>query len=298
MKNEAAVKTIKEAQMKQGPKIGGIMVGLLVFLSLCASAHADMAGCRTCDGVTPGSPYEVRIEYRDGTARSTCGLRCTGALLAAYRGKNVQTIQVREHGTGKLVDAKKAFWVLGLSGGRTEAFSGRPDAASFLAVNGGRVANFGEMMSAIFAAMYDGVQKSRLSAGEEIRDDITRHPECTYCGMDRKMYAHSRVVLRYRDRTETGLCSVHCAGLDLALHPGKVLELVMVGAYDTGKLLDAEKAVWVLGGSKYGVMSIRGKWAFETREAAGAFIRESGGGIATFRDVMTAAFEDMWEIIR
>lgn len=54
----------------------------------------------------------------------------------------------------------------------------------------------------------------------------------------------------------------------------------------------------MLGGSKHGVMSIRGKWAFERREDAEAFMREFGGSITGFRNVMTAAFEDMWEIIR
>ena len=72
----------------------------------------------------------------------------------------------------------------------------------------------------------------------------------------------------------------------------------MAGIYDRGNLVDAEKAIWVLGGSKQGVMSIRGKWAFESKEDAEAFMRESGGSITSFRNIMTAAFEDMWEIIR
>jgi len=45
-------------------------------------------------------------------------------------------------------------------------------------------------------------------------------------------------------------------------------------------------------------MSIRGKWALEKKEAVEAFMREFGGAITRFRNVMTAAFEDMWEIIR
>ena len=95
--------------------------------------------------------------------------------------------------------------------------------------------------------------------------------------MDRKMYAYSRVLLRYSDGSEVGLCSLHCAGIELALHPEKGPAQIMAGTYDHGKLVDAEKAVWVLGGSKQGVMSIRGKWAFEKKEDAEAFMRESGG---------------------
>jgi len=40
----------------------------------------------------------------------------------------------------------------------------------------------------------------------------------------------------------------------------------MVGDFGTKKLIDAEKALWVLGGSKPGVMTKRGKWALRRRK--------------------------------
>jgi nitrous oxide reductase accessory protein NosL len=219
-------------------------------------------------------------------------------MLAAYRGKDVKTIWIREHGSGKLLDAKKAFWVTGLSDGSRDAFSSRSDAEAFSAVHGGRVTNFGDTMSEVFSGMYDGIQKAQPVNGVIMSNDIIAHPDCAYCGMDRKKYAHSRVLLRYRDGSEVAFCSVHCAGLDLALHPEKVPAQIMVGTYDRKSLIDAEKAFWVLGGSKQGVMSIRGKWALEKKEDADAFMREFGGELTSFRNIMTAAFEDMWEIIR
>ena len=93
-------------------KIAFIIFVVLVFSGLCTLSEAETSGCLRCDDVTPGSPQEVRIEYKDGTARSACGLRCAGAMLAAYRMQAVKTIWVREHGSGKLLDAKKAFWVI------------------------------------------------------------------------------------------------------------------------------------------------------------------------------------------
>jgi copper chaperone NosL len=284
--------------MKKPLKIVVGIIAALVLTGLFAQSKAGASGCRTCEDVTPGSPLEVRIEYRDGTARSACGLRCAGAMLAAYRMKDVKTIRVREHGSGRLLDAKKAFWVIGLKDGSREAFSLRAEAASFSTARGGRVADFRDMMAALFSGMYDEIRRGAPATGGEVGNDITAHPKCAYCGMDRKEYAYSRVLLKYRDGSEVGLCSVHCAGLDLALHPEKVPARIMAGTYDRGDLVDADKAVWVLGGSKHGVMSIRGKWAFEKREDAEAFIREFGGSISDFRNVMTAAFEDMWEIIR
>ena len=284
--------------MKKTLKIAVIIWGTLLLTGMGPLSKADTSGCRRCNDVTPGSPQKVRIEYRDGTARSACSLHCAGAMLAAYRGQDVKTIWIREHGSGKLLDAKKAFWVLGPSNRSKEAFSGKPDAEAFSMAHGGRVANFRDTMAAVFSGMFDEIQKVQPLAHKEMSDDITIHPQCAYCGMDRKQYAYSRVLLRYRDGSEVGLCSVHCAGIDLALHPEKVPAQIMAGTFDRGNLVDAEKAIWVLGGSKQGVMSIRGKWAFERKEDAEAFMRESGGSITSFRDIMTAAFEDMWEIIR
>lgn len=284
--------------MKKILKVVCIFLVAFVHAGLCASSRADTSECRVCDVVTPGSPKEVRIEYQDGSDRFACGLSCAGAMLAAYRGKDVKTIWIREHGSGKLLDAKKAFWVLGLSGGSREAFSAKSDAEAFSALHGGSLTNFKDMMATLFSGMYDGIQTAQLVNGAKESDDTVVHPECTYCGMDRKKYAHSRVLIRYIDGSEVGLCSVHCAGIDLALHPEKVPAQIMVGTYDNKSLIDAEKAFWVLGGSKQGVMSIRGKWALEKKEDADAFMREFGGAITSFRNIMTAAFEDMWEIIR
>jgi nitrous oxide reductase accessory protein NosL len=129
-------------------------------------------------------------------------------------------------------------------------------------------------------------------------EDIRRHPECKYCGMDREKFGYSRMLVRYADGTVMPSCSIHCTGIDLALNPHKGVEASLVGDYDTRVLLDAEKAFWVLGGDRMGVMSIRGKWAFGERRAAERFIKEHGGALATYDEAMKAAFEDMYEILR
>ena len=284
--------------MKKTLEITVIVLGVLALSGMALLSGADTSGCHSCDDVAEGLPQEVRIEYRDGTTRPACGLRCAGAMLAAYRMQDVKTIWVREQGSGKLIDAKKAFWVIRLNDRGREAFSGGSDAEAFSKAHDGRVVNFREAMAAVFSGMYDEIQKTQSHTGGEMNDDIKDHPNCAYCGMDRRQYAYSRVLLRYRDGTEVGLCSLHCAGIDLALHPEKGPAQILAATFDRRNLVDADKAVWVLGGSKQGVMSIRGKWAFEGKEEAGAFMREYGGSTTSFRNIMTAAFEDMWEIIR
>jgi nitrous oxide reductase accessory protein NosL len=60
------------------------------------------------------------------------------------------------------------------------------------------------------------------------------------------------------------------------------------------KLIGVETAFWVIGGNKMGVMTKRAKWAFEKKEDADKFIKENGGGMATFEGAIKAAYEDMY----
>ena len=84
------------------------------------------------------------------------------------------------------------------------------------------------------------------------QDDVKKYPSCKYCGMDREKFAHSRMLIEYTDGTAVGTCSIHCAAVDLALNIDKTPKAVLVGDYSTKALIDAEKATWVLGGSKMG----------------------------------------------
>ncbi len=117
---------------------------------------------------------------------------------------------------------------------------------------------------------------------------------CSYCGMDRGQYSHSRMLITYDDGTEFGACSLHCAAVDLAIHLDKTPIIIHVGDYNTKQLIDAEQASWVIGGSKPGVMTKRGKWAFESKAGAEAFVKANGGSIATFDEAIKATYEDMY----
>jgi nitrous oxide reductase accessory protein NosL len=124
-------------------------------------------------------------------------------------------------------------------------------------------------------------------------DDIKQFPSCKYCGMDREKFGHSRMLIEYDDGTSVGTCSLHCASVELALTIDKTPKAIMVGDYVTKKLIDAEKAVWVIGGSKQGVMTKRAKWAFEKKDDAEKFMKENGGTSAVFDDAVKLAYEDM-----
>ena len=111
--------------------------------------------------------------------------------------------------------------------------------------------------------------------------------------MDRKAYGFSRMLVQYEDGTTVGTCSLHCAVIELDAHSGRAVKALLVADRDSRTLLEAEKAIWVMGGKKRGVMTERPKWAFQSREDAEVFIRANGGKVVTWADALAAAREDV-----
>ncbi len=123
--------------------------------------------------------------------------------------------------------------------------------------------------------------------------DVKEIPACKYCGMNRGMFAHSRMLIEYDDGTVVGTCSLHCAALDLALNLDKKPKAIRVGDFGTKELIDAETAAWVVGGNKPGVMTKNAKWAFAKKEDAEKFRQENGGTITGFDEALEAAYKDI-----
>ncbi len=118
---------------------------------------------------------------------------------------------------------------------------------------------------------------------------------CHYCGMKKAMFGHSWMDIEREDGSKVGVCSIHCAAVDMALNIDKPAKSITVGDYYSKKQIDAESAYWIIGGDKMGVMTSRAKWAFETKQTADDFIEKNRGRPTTFKEVMKATFEDMYE---
>lgn len=129
-------------------------------------------------------------------------------------------------------------------------------------------------------------------------EDILKAPNCPLCGMDREKFAHSRVYIRYSDNSVFGGCSIHCAAVEFSLNIDKAPLSIEVGDYDSKELIDAENAVWVIGGDLPGVMTRRAKWAFSSETAARKFIEKHGGAKADFDQVMEATYADMYADVK
>jgi len=136
---------------------------------------------------------------------------------------------------------------------------------------------------------------SGLTFAQQTKEDISVHKACKYCGMDRGSFDFSRMLIEYDDGTVTAICSIHCAAIDLANNIDKAPKAIKVGDFNGKQLIDAEKAFWLVGGTKPGVMSKRGKWAFEKKDDAENFMKANQGKMASFEEAMKTAYEDMYE---
>ena len=112
---------------------------------------------------------------------------------------------------------------------------------------------------------------------------------CQQCGMNRVTFAQSRMLIAYADGSTAGTCSLHCAVADTKSQGGKTVKLLQVADYNTKKLIDAKSAVWVIGGSKRGVMTSLPKWAFSKKKEAEEFVRQSGGKVTSFDEAVDMA---------
>jgi nitrous oxide reductase accessory protein NosL len=112
--------------------------------------------------------------------------------------------------------------------------------------------------------------------------------------MDREKFGSTRMLVEYANGTTIGTCSIHCAAVDLAQSFGKEIKALKVADYRSGRLIDAEQAVWVVGAGLPGVMAAKSRVAFAGKADAESFRKEQGGEIADFDAAITSTYCDMW----
>ena len=128
-------------------------------------------------------------------------------------------------------------------------------------------------------------------------DDIAKYPKCPYCGMDRKQFHHSRMVVHYADDVADGTCSLHCSAISLALNIDRDPKALWVGDNavegETKPLVEVEKASFLVGSKLPGVMTARSKVAYGNADAAKASQAANGGELTDFDGALLAAYTDM-----
>jgi copper chaperone NosL len=130
-------------------------------------------------------------------------------------------------------------------------------------------------------------------------DDIAKYPKCPYCGMSRKEYHHSRMLVQFSDDLADGTCSIHCTAISLAVNVDRVPKAIYAAdnaaTTEPLPLTDAEKATFLVGSDIKGVMTRRSKVAYATAEAAAAAQAKHGGETTDFSKALLAAYTDMSE---
>jgi nitrous oxide reductase accessory protein NosL len=128
-------------------------------------------------------------------------------------------------------------------------------------------------------------------------NDIEKYPKCPYCGMDRKQYHHSRMLLQYSDDLADGTCSLHCSAISLSLNVDREPKMIWVGdnaaAGDIKPLVEVDKATFLIGSKIPGVMTSNSKVAYGTEDAAKAAQAAQGGELAKFDQALLVAYTDM-----
>ena len=132
-------------------------------------------------------------------------------------------------------------------------------------------------------------QEVEHKGGRKASIKVEEPAKCSICGMDRRVFAYSRALITFEDDSAIGTCSISCAHEAVTKHAGKKLKGIQVADYDTKQLMDANKSVWVIGGSKQGVMTSTAKWAFASRSSAEKFVKEFGGRVTGFDEVWKSA---------
>ena len=129
------------------------------------------------------------------------------------------------------------------------------------------------------------------------QNDIEKYPKCPYCGMDRKQYHHSRMLIQYSDDLADGTCSLHCSALSLSLNVDREPKALWVGdnaaAGDVKPLVDVDKASFLVGSKIPGVMTANSKVAYGTEDAAKAAQVAQGGELVKFDQALLLAYTDM-----
>jgi nitrous oxide reductase accessory protein NosL len=119
-------------------------------------------------------------------------------------------------------------------------------------------------------------------------EKYTDHIRCDNCGMDRNKWARTRHEFKTTKRTFY-TCAIFCVAV-MSLKIKEEPRDVKVAEYlNPTKMLDADKAFYVMGSAAPGTMTRVSKIAFSNKKEAVAFAAKYGGQVVRFQDALAVA---------
>ena len=115
---------------------------------------------------------------------------------------------------------------------------------------------------------------------------------CPVCGMNLKMFYKTSHTSKLKDGTPRQYCSMRCLAVDNHEH-NISLDDIQVVDVDSGKLIDANKAFYVVGSNIKGTMAKVSKLAFATENEAKIFAKEHGGEVTDFKTAFAKANDSL-----
>ena len=112
---------------------------------------------------------------------------------------------------------------------------------------------------------------------------------CPECGMTLPMFYKTNHVATVDGKVKQ-YCSLHCVVEDAK--KGSQLTDVKVVDVNSLKFIDANKAIYVVGSSKKGTMTMVSKYAFASKVNAEAFAKENGGEVVDYAGAYKVAEAD------
>jgi hypothetical protein len=116
------------------------------------------------------------VEYADGSSAGVCSLHCAAVEQRDNAGKQVSSLMVADFNTRKLLDARRAAWVVGgkQAGVMTSlakwAFGKTEDALLFMKQNGGVLSSFEQAMNSAINEVLEQAAEEKSVENEMLRE--------------------------------------------------------------------------------------------------------------------------------
>jgi copper chaperone NosL len=151
----------------------GVVMGVFLLTGLAAYAETmkdiqTHPTCKYCEMDRQKYAHSRGlIEYEDGSSFGSCSLYCTAIDLVQSFDKQPKAIFAADYNKKNLIDAEKAYWVIGgdKPGTMTKtakwAFADKKDADTFIKEHGGKLGTFDEAMKTTYEDMYKDTKMIR-----------------------------------------------------------------------------------------------------------------------------------------
>jgi len=160
-----------------------IVLFLIMSLLLAASSAGALdaveapTSCKQCNmNRTAYAHSRMLIVYADGSTVGVCSLHCAAAELQQNRDKPVRSLMVADYSTKELLDARKAYWIVGgkkkgvMTALAKWAFAREGDARRFVEEQGGIVNSFEQAMKSATMEVMDQAAEERAAESELLRE--------------------------------------------------------------------------------------------------------------------------------